>query len=440
MCFRKFIEKLDSENELIKITKEVSADFEIANILAALDGKAVKFEKVKGYNTPVIGGIVSSRDLIAKAIGCEKSEILKKMVHAMNNPTEPEMINENETAPCQEVVEEEVDLDKIPILFHMEKDGGKYIPSAVCVIKDPELGRNACYHRLMQIGKDKFSIRIIKNRGTDTALQKGEGEMDIAICIGNSVPVLLAAATSLPKGRDELSMANTLGKTRLVKCKTLDLEIPADCELVLEGKVTKETHSEGPFLDLTETMDSRRENQPVVKIHKITHRKDYMYQALLPGKGEHKILMGMPMEPSIFNEVNKVCECKNVLVTQGGCSWLHGIVQIAKKEIDDGKKAINAAFEGHKSMKHCIVIDEDIDIYNPNEVEWAVSTRFQADKDSEIRLKQPGSSLDPSGIFEQGKKTLTCKVGIDATIPFGKKDKSFSKEHYKKINLDEYTR
>ena len=435
--FREFIKQLDEENKIKKIKKEVSTEYEAANVLAALDGEAVMFEKVKGYGTKIVGGIVSSRELVAKGLGCKKEEILHKMVEAMNNPKEPEVVNE---APCQEVIEEEVNLEKIlPALLHMEKDGGKYIASAVCITKDPDYGRNMCYHRLMLIGKDKFATRIIKNRGTDTAFQKTNEDLEIAICIGNSVPVLVSAATSLPKEEDELAMANALGETKLVKCKTLDLEVPADCEIVLEGKILKnETHSEGPFLDLTETMDQKRENQPVIKIHKITHRKDFIYQTLLPGKAEHKILMGMPMEPSIYNKVSKVANCKNVLITQGGCSWLHGIVQIKKEYNDDGKKAIEAAFEGHKSMKHCIVIDEDIDIYNPNEVEWAIATRFQADKDAVIKPMQPGSSLDPSGIFEPGKKTKTCKVGLDATIPFDKKDKSFRKEYYKKVNLNDY--
>ncbi len=173
---------------------------------------------------------------------------------------------------CQEVVETNVDLTKLPIMHYTEKDGGKYIASAVSIVKDPQLGRNMCFHRLMLKDKNHFVARIVENRGTDTALKKAGGELDIAFCIGNSTAVLLSAATTLPMGVDELGMANALEKTDLVKCKTVDLEVPADCEFVLEGHITKEKATEGPFLDLTGIVDRVRQ-QPVVEIKCITHRQ-----------------------------------------------------------------------------------------------------------------------------------------------------------------------
>jgi UbiD family decarboxylase len=434
MSFRNFINQLDKENKLIKIEKEVSTEFEIANILAALDGKAVFFNNVKGSKFPIVGNLVSTRELIASALNIRKEQLLNKLNWAINNLKELEIIDE---APCQEI-EESADLNSLPILKYMPKDSGKYIASAVCIIKDPETGtRNACFHRLMLLDKSHFAARIVEHRGTDTALKKSGGELDIAICIGNSVPVLLAAATSLPHGVDELKMANALQETKLVKCKTVDIEVPADSEFVLEGRITKEKIKEGPFLDLTETYDRVRE-QPIIEIKKITHRKNALFHALLPGKGEHKLLMGMPREPTIFNEVNKVCKCKNVLITSGGTSWLHAVVQITKQNEDDGKKAIEAAFRGHGSLKHCIVVDDDIDIYDSNEIEWAVATRVQANKNILIFENQEGSSLDPSAIQEPGKKALTAKAGIDATIPWKKTDKSFKKEKYEKIDLEKY--
>jgi len=433
MSLRNFIENLEIKNNLTKISKEVSTDFEIANILAALDGKVVLFENVKNSNFRVIGNIVSSRDLVASALGIKKEQLLERLTSAINNLKEPEIIEEG---LCQEV-EEPVDLTKLPILKYMPKDGGRYIASAVCIIKDPETGiRNSSFHRLMLLDKNHFAARIVENRGTDTALKKA-GELDIAICIGNSIPVLLAGATSLPMGVDELGMANALEETRLVKCKTIDIEVPTDSEFVLEGRITREKVKEGPFLDLTETYDKIRE-QPVIEIKKITHRKDAIFHALLPGKGEHKLLMGMPREPTIFYEVNKVCKCKNVLITPGGTSWLHAIVQITKQNEDDGRKALKAAFKGHGSLKHCVVVDDDINIYDLNEVEWAIATRFQADKNALVMSNQPGSSLDPSGDLTEGKKAKTCKAGIDATIPFDKKDKGFKKESYGKIDLKKY--
>ena len=374
------------------------------------------------------------KNLFAASLGIQKSELLPKLSNAIEHPKTPQM---TKSAACQEVVETNVDLTKLPIMHYTVKDGGKYIASAVTIIKDTQLGRNMCFHRLMLKDKNHFVARIVEHRGTDTALAKSGGELDIAICIGNSTATLIAAATTLPMGVDELGMANILEKTDLVKCKTVDLEVPADTEFVLEGRITKEKATEGPFLDLTGVVDRIRQ-QPVVEIKCITHRKNPIYQTILAGKNEHKFLMGMPKEPTIYNEVNKVCQCKDVYITPGGCSWLHAVVQIKKVKADDGKKAIAAAFEGHKSLKHCVVVDEDINIYDPHEVEWAIATRFQADKNAVILSNQPGSSLDPSGDLTEGKKATTAKAGLDATVPLVTTGKGFSKQEYMKVDLNKY--
>jgi len=435
MGFRSFLDQLGKSGELTRISREVSTEYELAGIIEALGEKTVFFEKVKESSIPVVAGLVSSKDLIARALNINKGQLLHKLSSAIESPLPPEVMEKGE---CQEIVEKDVDLTKLPIMRYTEKDGGKYITSAVAIIRDPEFGnRNMCFHRLMLLDKNKFVARIVENRGTDTALKKAGGELDIALCIGNSTAVLLAASTTLPMGVDELGMANALEKTELVKCKTIDLEIPRDCEIVLEGRITKEKTSEGPFLDTTGTIDRVRQ-QPVIEIKCVTHREKPIYQTLLPGRNEHKFLMGMPKEPTIFNEVNKVCECKDVYITPGGCSWLHAVVQIKKKNPDDGKKAIAAAFEGHKSLKHCVIVDDDINIYDLNDVEWAIATRFQADKNAIILPNQPGSSLDPSGDLTEGKKATTCKMGLDATVPFGKTDKGFTKEQYRKVDLKKF--
>jgi UbiD family decarboxylase len=429
------LEQLDKGGELTKIRKEVSTEYELAGIIDALGEKPVLFEKVKESSLLVVAGLVSSKELIARALDIRKEQLLHKLSAAIENPVPPDVVENGE---CQEIVEKDVDLTRLPIMRYTEKDGGKYIASAVAIVKDPGFGsRNMCFHRLMLLDKSRFVARIVENRGTDTALKKAGGELDIAICIGNSTAVLLAAATTLPMGVDELGMANALEKTQLVKCKTIDVEVPKDCEIVLEGRITKEKTSEGPFLDLTGTVDRIRQ-QPVIEIKCVTHRENPIYQTILAGRNEHKFLMGMPKEPTIFNEVNKICECKDVYITPGGCSWLHAVVQIKKQNSDDGKKAIMAAFEGHKSLKHCVIVDDDIDIYNPHEVEWAIATRFQTDKNAIILPNQPGSSLDPSGDLTEGKKATTCKAGLDATVPFGKTDKGFTKEQYRKVDLNKF--
>ena len=436
MNLRNFLAKLEKEDKLVRITKEVSVKNEIADIIYSLNEKPVFFENVTGYDFPIFAGITSNRDIIAEGLGTTKDKLLFKLVDALRKPSCPEIID---NAPCQEIVITDPDISKFPLLYHLDGDGGRYATATVATIKDPESERNVSYHRLMEIGKNKLTARLIPNRQTRTTYDKIKGDLEMAVCIGNSVPIMIAASLGPPSGVDEFSIANTLDKTDFVKCITKDLEVPAESEFVIEGRLTREVDREGPFVDLTETRDPERQ-EPVFIVDCITHRKDAMYQALLPGKMEHKLLMGMPKEPTIYDEVSKVTDCKNVLVTMGGGSWLHGIVQIKKKHPDDGKKAIVAAFNGHKSMKHVTIVDEDVDIFNPNAVEWAMATRFQGDKDMIVKTDQPGSSLDPSGKQVPGKKALTTKIGFDATIPADIDKSKYEVVKYREVDPNDYLR
>jgi UbiD family decarboxylase len=236
-------------------------------------------------------------------------------------------------------------------------------------------------------------------------------------------------------GINELEIANALEPLKVVRAKTVDVLIPAECEFVIEGTVFLDRKNpEGPFVDLTETYDVVRQ-EPTLVVKTITHRKDPLWHALLPGGLEHKLLMGMPREPTIYQKVNQVVECLDVNVNPGGCSWLHAIVQIDKKDEADGKKAIAASFEGHPSCKHVFVVDDDIDIYNPLEVEWAMATRFQGDKDMVVMDKLPGSSLDPSA--EAGTK-LTTKIGFDLTKPVGRESTNYNKAPFPKVDIKKF--
>ena len=203
---------------------------------------------------------------------------------------------------------------------------------------------------------------------------------------------------------------------------------------------------EGPFIDLTGTLDFVRQ-QAVIEIDCVTHRRNPIYHALLPGRGEHKTLMGMPREPTIYSEVSRECDCRNVFITPGGNSWLHAVVQIEKHHPDDGLNAIDAAFRGHTSLKHVVVVDTDINLFDVSEVEWAIATRFQADRDLVVRSDQPSSSLDPSATHVPGGKTRTSKMGLDATIPWVSPDSepssdeermSFSRVSYQPVDLGKY--
>lgn len=430
MGLRDYLSRLEKDGRLLKSKKPVSKRLEAAAILKALEPRPVLFETVKESPHRIVGNIFCSKDDIAAYLNISTRDMIPTLTRAIERRSLPKEVK---TAPCQEVVEPKVDLDKVPILLHNERDGGPYISAAVVVTAHEEYGQNLDFHRAMPISKTKMTMRIVEGRNFDTFLKK-RGEVDVAFCIGNSAPVLVAAATSVEIGVNELEIANALEPLRVVKTKTSSLLIPADCEWVLEGRVYRdERHDEGPFIDLTETYDIVRQ-EPVFEVKCITHRKDAIWQALLPGGFEHKVLMGMPREPTIFRKVTEAgVKCLDVNVSPGGCSWLHAIVQIDKRQEDDGKNTIAAAFAGHGSCKHVFVVDKDIDIYNPLEVEWAMATRFQADTHLVIKPKERGSSLDPSA--EAGTH-LTTKVGFDLTHPLkATGGKTFERAPFPKVDL-----
>lgn len=432
MGFRDYVNKIDKEGLLKKVDVEVSKKLEISGILKEMEPTPIMFNKIKESKFRLVGNMFCTKSVIASYLGVNTADLIPMLSKAISERSEPEIITQ---APCQEVVESTVDLDQLPILFHCEKDGGNYISSAVVIAKDPDYGQNMDFHRAMQFSKDKFSTRIVSGRHFHKFLEKND-ELDVAFCIGNTPNILIAGATSVDIGVDELTIANAMEPIKTTKAYSVDLIIPAEAEFVIEGRVfLNEKHKEGPFVDLTETYDTIRE-EPVFEVRKITHRKDAIWQALLPGALEHKILMGMPREPTIFNKVNETgVRCLDVNVNPGGCSWLHAIVQIDKKTEEDGKKAIAGTFTGHTSCKHAFIVDKDIDIYDPLSVEWAMATRFQGDQKMIIKDKEPGSSLDPSA--EPGSK-LTTKIGFDLTKPLVAKGKSYDIAEFPKVDLNKY--
>ena len=431
MSFRDYLTLLEVQNKLVLIKKQVSKSYQAATILKKLEPQPILFNQVQESAFKVAGNLLCSKSGFAHYFQISPQEVIFKLADAID---QRKPCHQVKTAPCQEVIQTDPDLNTLPILRHFEQDGGNYITSGVMIAKHPKYGQNADFHRCMQFSDKEMALRVVRSRHFDIFLNDLK-TMDVAVCIGVAPSVLAAAATSVEIGIDELEIANALEPLQVVKAKTVDLLIPAEAEFVLEGTVYLDRrHAEGPFVDLTETADIVRQ-EPVFVVKAITHRKDAIWQALLPGGQEHKLLMGMPREPTIFKQVNQEVRCLDVYVNPGGCSWLHVIVQIDKKNADDGEKAIRAAFTGHKSCKHVFVVDQDIDIYNPIEVEWAMATRFQGDRGMVIIGREPGSSLDPSGDPETHQ---TMKIGFDLTKPFGPQGKSYAKITYPDIDLASY--
>jgi len=429
---RDFLNELDKAGELAHVKREVSKVHEVAAVASRLDGRAILFEMVKQTKEyKVVAGLCGSRTILARGLELKEDQLLPKILDAIENPKPFKTVK---VASCQEVVEEGVDLQRIPILTHCEKDGGPYVTAGIVVVRDKELGFNASYHRLMLLGRNRVAARILP-RHLDEFIKRGN--RNIGIAIGNHPAFLFASAVSCELGKSELEIANALRETSYVKCLTNDSLVPADCELVLEGVITDELVDEGPFPDIVGSYDIVRK-QRIVEITRVTHRENPVYQAILPGGTEHRFLMGTPREATMFREISKACECLDVRLTPGGSSWLHGVVKIRKRKEEDAANALEAAFRGHPSLKHAVVVDEDIDIEDPNSVEWAIATRVQSDRDLVVKPGEYGSSLDPSADQVTRK---TSKVSLDATTPLGAERDPFLKARIPmsdEIRLEDY--
>lgn len=404
------------KEDIIEINDEISTEYEITAILKKYPTDTVVFTNVKDSSMNIISGICNTREKIANSIDTTIDKLTKNIINATNNPTPITNIKD-----VKEVYKhtQEADLSKLPILKHYPNDKGKYITAGVIIAKDPETGvTNASIHRMLVNSNDELGIRIVP-RQLYTYYKKAEQldkPLEIAIAIGLNPSTLLASTTSISINDNELEVANTFkkGDLTLVKCEDVDIEAP-ECEILLEGKILpKQRKSEGPFVDLTDTYDKIRE-EPIIKLSKMHYKENPYYHAILPAGNEHKLLQGLPQEPRIYNSVkNTLPTVQNVVLTEGGCCWLHAVVSIKKQTEGDAKNVMMAALSAHPSLKHCVIVDEDINIFDPVDVEYAIATRVKGDDDIIIIPKARGSSLDPVAEIDG----TTTKVGVDATKSF----------------------
>lgn len=403
--------KLENTEDIIEINDELNCEFEVAKVLRQYPKDTVILTNVKNSEMPVVSGICNTREKIAKSINCEVNEITSKIIEASDNPIKVENFTD-----FSEYNTTEADLSKLPILTHYKRDGGAYITSGVVFARDPETGiQNASIHRMMVLDDKRLAIRIVP-RNLYTYFQKAQKlnkDLEIAIAIGMDAAILLASTTSIPIDYNEMDVANAFknGELTLIKTES-ELEVP-QADIILEGKISvTETTAEGPFVDLTDTYDIIRD-QPIITLNKMHIKKDNpCYHAILPAGFEHKLLQGLPQEPRIYKSVkNAVPTVETVALTEGGCCWLHAVISINKQTEGDGKNAIMAALSAHPSLKHAVVVDTDVDVFDPQDVEYAIATRVKADRDIMIVPNVRGSSLDPVAESDG----TTTKLGVDAT-------------------------
>ena len=437
---RNYISLIKKSGDLKIIKSPVSTKYEIAGITAKVDGSfAVLFENIKESDFNLVSNLVGTRKRFAQAIGSNEIKIHEKVISAIKKAKKPTVISSGKF-----MENKSRNISVMPIVNHFEKESGPFITSSIAYVKNPETGKqNSSFHRMMPIDNTHFSIRMVEGRHLHKCFidAKDHGEdLKIAVTVGVHPAISIAGAYQAEWGHDEIDIANSLlgGKLTLSKLPFTGLKVPSGTEIVMEGKILQDkTHPEW-MVEMLQTYDHQRK-QPIFELEHLYFRNDPIFHDVLSGFSEHRLLMGMPIESKLNGELKKAFpQTKQVSMSNGGCNWLHAVVQIKKNHDSDAKKIIKKTFQSHRSLKQVTVVDEDIDPTNAEAVEYAMATRFQADKDLIIQTKVRGSSLDPSS---DQKKLQTAKMGIDATKPLSKRPEGFELAKIPKIDkikLDNY--
>jgi len=437
---RNYISQIKKINELKTVKTKVSTKFEIAGITAKVDGSyAVLFENIKESNFHLVSNLVGTRKRFALAVGGTENNIHEKIMSAIKKAKRPKIISSGKF-----MENKSKNLFSMPIVTHFEKESGPFITSSVAYVRNPETGKqNSSFHRLMPIDQTHFTIRMVEGRHLHRcfvdAKEHGD-DLKIAITVGVHPAISIAGAYQAEWGKDEIDIANSLldGKLTLAKLPFSGLNVPSGSEIVMEGKILHDkTHPEW-MVEMLQTYDHKR-SQPVFELENLFFRNNPIFHDVLSGYSEHRLLMGMPIESKLNGELKKAFpQTQQVSMTNGGCNWLHAVVQIKKKSESEPKKIIKKTFDSHRSLKQVTVVDEDIDPNSAESVEYAMATRFQADKDLVILKNIRGSSLDPSS---DQKKLQTAKMGIDATSSLSKCPEGFELAKIPKIgkiHLEKY--
>jgi 2,5-furandicarboxylate decarboxylase 1 len=419
MNLREFIHDLESADQLYRIKKPVDPRY--ISALSAQSDKGIFIEKVIGYDLPLTANLVGTMDRLAIGMCMEKRDMGRAVAKAVHKPIEPVMVK---NAPCQELVIQgnDVDLTRLPLPLQGKIDGAPYISAGLTIATDPKYGRNAGFYRLMYNDPKHLGIGLTGPSDLRMFYQNALAEnrsVPLAIAIGTHPIDQVAVTYKAPIGYDELAIAGALRgePIKLIACKTIDAVALADAEIVLECEIlpTGFTTDEGRFGEFTRFVGNHLQ-MPLMEVKAITMRKDAIFQAIhMPW--ENIILDAPVYEASAWNVLEIAgIQTTAVHVNTGGCGQFH-VVAAIKKRAGEGKNALLALLSV-ASFKYAIVVDDDIDVYDPDQVEWAIFSRVQADRDVIIISGARAKPLDPSlPPVNPPALPLTAKLGIDATIP-----------------------
>ncbi len=443
--FRSTLRRLDKAGRLSKVTQPLSVLDEIGGVMKARDGgNALLFENPVSHDIPVLGNFLCCVENVEAALGLGRWRLREAMQRALAQPIQPVRVG---SGPAQEKTFEPPDIDlggQLPVLRHSPHDSGRFITAGVVLVRDPLTGvHNASYHRLQLVDERHTGVKLDFGRHLRLACERaeelGEQRLPIAVCVGTDMALAYAGAymgAQMPPDADELSAAGGLrgAPLELVDCLTVPLGVPAETEIVMEGFIhTQEMVHEGPFGEFVGYL-SESGPSPVFEVTAMTMRRDPVYYSINGAGIETVMLRKHVLESCALRAIRQAAPIvTDVELTAGGLFRFHLVVQVAKRsERDEGmqRNAMLAAIATLKDLDQVIVVDDDIDITDPQDVEYAVATRVEGSRD--ITLLPGSRGHEYIRVSERGVRTKVC---IDATVPLTDRAR-FSRAEYAKVQVD----
>jgi 2,5-furandicarboxylate decarboxylase 1 len=430
---REFLGALSDRGDLVRVTDEVDWEYQAVALTrqsSAVDGPALFFENMRDSGFGCLSGLFGASRRVALALGHEYEYLLRNFGELETRYIAPEL--GSGAAPCQEVVVtgDDVDVLSMPLLRHFELDGGRYLTAGLQVAKDPETGvANVSIHRQLPLDRNHLTLFAPLGRHLRTIIERwhDRGEpAHVAVVLGADPVTQLASQARAPYGVDEFSIAGGMRgePLEMVRCRTVDLDVPAHAEIILEGVIEPgRLEPDGPFGEYPGTY-SEAKPAPVMRVTAITHRRGAFYQNTLTGTPmtENHWMMQPSATALAWREALRISpDIRSVHVTPGGTSRHHVVVSMKKRHPAEPRNLMLALMAANLGAKLVTVVDEDIDPYDLQQVEWAVNTRMQADKDVVIVPDLYSPTLDPSAPAAR----TSAKMGIDATAPLGEARRMF---------------
>jgi 2,5-furandicarboxylate decarboxylase 1 len=434
------MKQLESQGLLLHVDREVDPKFELSAVVRAAEkeDKAIQFHKVRGSSFPVVANLTVSRKMLALALETSESKTVEEYVTRADHPIKSKLVS---TGRCKEniLLGEEAHSEILPIVTHAEGDVAPFITAGMVTARDPETGySNISFNRMQLKGSQKFGVRMMAPQHLGIIHGKAEKmgrNLEVAVVIGAHPLVMIAASTTLPFGVDHYDLAGALSgePVELVKCETVDVSVPASAEIVLEGEVLANVREEeGPYGDVFQLYIPEMKNH-VFHLKAITHRNNAIYHTIQAGTKEDIHLLALSREAKLYRALTSAgYVVTGISVTP---SLLSGVIAIKKRSEGEAKNAAMCAFGAYSWLKYCIVVDEDVDVYDLNDVWWAMVTRSRPDRGVFIVPEAQGFPRDLHHLHQS-------KIGIDATTPLEANEEKLRKyiPGQEKIQLDDYVR